>query len=200
MLSAEDKNFYEHDGVDWGAFFFRAGIRNLVHVAENIYHRKKPIIQAQQGASTLDQQLIRLFFFQEAVRHEGSDPVNKFWRKFEEWRLATWINEELKKPEYFGSKQNAKEHILACLLSYAYFKGVYGIKAGSLFYFNKDVKDLGYEEAALLAGIMKNPLLYAPSTKKPLKTTNLSRQRQLNRRNSILDLIVANNYLTKEIA
>jgi len=200
ILSAEDKNFYEHNGVDWTAFFFRAGVKNSVHVAENIYHNRKPIIEAQQGASTLDQQLIRLFFLQDAVRHEGSDPVNKFWRKFEEWKLAIWINEELKKPKYFGSKQKAKDHILACLLSYVYFKGVYGIKAASLFYFNKDVKDLGYEEAALLAGIMKNPLLYAPSTKKPLKTTGLSYQRQLNRRNSILDLIVVNKYLTKEVA
>ncbi len=200
ILSAEDKNFYEHDGVDWTAFFFRAGVRNLVHVAENIYHHRKPIIQAQQGASTLDQQLIRLFFLQEVVHHEGSDPINKFRRKLEEWKLAIWMNEELRKPEYFGSKQNAKEHILACLLSYAYFKGVYGIKAASLFYFNKDAGDLGYEEAALLAGIIKNPLSYAPPTRKPLKTTDLSRQRQLNRRNSILDLIVANKYLTKEAA
>lgn len=200
VLSAEDKNFYKHNGVDWTAFFFRAGIKNLVHVAENIYQHKKPIIQAQQGASTLDQQLVRLFFLQEIVRHEGSSPINKFERKFEEWRLAIWINEELKKPEHFGSKQNAKEHILACLLSYAYFKGVYGIKAASWFYFNKDNQDLGYEEAALLAGIMKNPLLYAPSSTKSLKTTDLRRQRQLNRRNSILDLMVENEYLAKEEA
>ncbi len=200
VLSAEDKRFYEHNGVDWKAFFFRAGVRNLVHVAENIYHNKKPIIRAQQGASTLDQQLVRLFFLQEIVRHEGSDPVSKFWRKFEEWRLAVWLNEELQKPEYFGSKKNAKEHILACLLNYAYFKGVYGIKAASLFYFNKDIQYIDYEESALLAGIMKNPLLYAPPTKKPSKTNSLSYQRQLNRRNSILDLMVKNQYLTKETA
>lgn len=197
MLSAEDKNFYKHNGVDWTAFFIRAGVRNSVHVAENIYHHKKPIIEARQGASTLDQQLVRLFFLQEIVRYEGSDPMSKFRRKFEEWRLAIWLNEELKKPEYFGSKQNAKEHILACLLSYAYFKGVYGIKAASLFYFNKDIQDIGYEEAALLAGILKNPLLYAPSTRPPLKAISLSYQRQLNRRNSILDLMVVNKYLTK---
>lgn len=200
ILSAEDKNFYEHNGVDWTAFFFRAGIRNSVHVAENVYHHKKPIIEAKQGASTLDQQLVRLFFLQDIVRHEGSDPINKFWRKFEEWRLATWINEELKKPEYLGSKQKAKEHILACLLSYAYFRGVYGVKAASLFYFNKDIKNLGYEEASLLAGIMKNPLLYAPSSRKPLKTTGLNYQRQLNRRNNILDLMVVNKYLTQKTA
>lgn len=200
MLSAEDKNFYEHNGVDWMAFFFRAGIRNSVHVAENIYHGEEQIIEAQQGASTIDQQLVRLFFLQDIMRHEGSDPINKFWRKFEEWRLATWINEELKKPEYFGSKQKTKEHILACLLSYAYFRSVYGVKAASLFYFNKDIKDLGYEEAALLAGIMKNPFLYAPPSKKPLKITSLSSQKQLNRRNSILDLIVANKYLTQKTA
>lgn len=200
VLSAEDKNFYEHNGVDWTAFFFRAGLKNLVHVAENFYHHRKPIIEAQQGASTLDQQLIRLFFIQDIVRKEGSSPVNKFKRKFEEWRLATWVNKELKKPEYFGSKQKAKEHMLACLLSYAYFRGVYGVKAASLFYFNKDAKDLSYEEAALLAGIMKNPLLYAPSPRKPLKTTELSYQRQLNRRNNILDLMVVNKYLTKDTA
>lgn len=200
VLSAEDKNFYKHNGVDWMAFFFRAGIKNLVHVADNIYQQKKPVIQAQQGASTLDQQLVRLFFLQDIVRHEGSNPINKFGRKFEEWRLAVWINEELKKPEYFGTKQNAKEHILACLLSYAYFRSVYGVKAASWFYFNKDNKDLDYEEAALLAGIMKNPLLYAPSSTKPIKTTNLHRQIQLNRRNGILDLMVENKYLTKEVA
>lgn len=198
VLSAEDKNFYNHNGVDWKAFFFRAGVRNLVHIGENIYHQRRPIIEAQQGASTLDQQLVRLFFLHEMVKQEGSGPVSKFKRKFEEWRLALWMNEELRKPQYFGSKQKAKEHILACLLSYAYFKGVYGIKAASLFYFNKNMKDLGYEETALLAGMMKNPLLYAPSSQRPPKNTNLSRQRQLNRRNDILDLIVENKYLTKE--
>lgn len=200
ILSAEDKNFYKHDGVDWTAFFFRAGIRNLVHIGENIYHNEKPYIEAQQGASTLDQQLVRLIFLRSVVRQEGASPINKFKRKFEEWRLAVWINEELKKPEYFGSKEKAKEHILTCILNYAYFRGVYGIKAASLFYFNKDIKDLGYEEAALLAGIMKNPLSYAPSSNKPLKATDLSRQRQLNRRNNIIDLMVANKYLEKESA
>lgn len=200
ILSAEDKNFYEHNGVDWTAFFFRAGIRNLVHVGENIYHNERPYIEAQQGASTLDQQLVRLIFLRDIVHQEGASPVNKFKRKFEEWRLAVWINEELQKPEYFGSKEKAKEHILTCILNYAYFRGVYGIKAASLFYFNKDIEDLQYEEAALLAGIMKNPLSYAPSSKKALKATDLSRQKQLNRRNSVLDLMVANKYLEKELA
>lgn len=200
ILSAEDKNFYEHNGVDWTAFFFRAGIRNLVHVGENIYHNERPYVEAQQGASTLDQQLVRLIFLRDIVHQEGASPINKFKRKFEEWRLAIWINEELQKPEYFGSKEKAKEHILTCILNYAYFRGVYGIKAASLFYFNKDIKDLQYEEAALLAGIMKNPLSYAPSSKKALKATDLSRQKQLNRRNSVLDLMVANKYLEKELA
>lgn len=200
FLSAEDRRFYDHNGVDWWALFFRATGKNLEHIAKNIYHGKRPFIQFQQGASTLDQQLVRLFFLPETVKHEGSSPINKVWRKIDEWRLAIWVNKELKKPEYFGSKQKAKDHIFACLVSYAYFKGVYGIKAASLFYFDKDIKDLQPEEAALLAGIMKNPLVYAPSKEKPENPNKLTHQIQMNRRNAVLTEMVENGYLTKEAA
>ena len=199
FLSAEDKRFYEHNGVDWKALP-RAGTKNFVHWLANIYHGHRPIFEFQQGASTLDQQLVRLVYLQDIIQKEGPGPLSKLNRKIENWRLAVWVNEELKKPEYFGSKQKAKGHILACLASYAYFRNVYGVKAASLLYFNKEVKDLDYAETALLAGIMKNPRVYAPPTDMPQKTNSLAYQKQLNRRNDILDLMVKNGYLHQEMA
>ena len=201
FLSAEDRDFYTHNGVDWDALFFRAAGKNIGHSVEVSLRERVLRIVVQQGASTITDQILGLYYRE----HIGSTLgilAGKWWgflpkrylKKIEELRLAIWLEEELIKPAYFGSKRKAKDEILARFLSYTYFRKVYGIKAASLYYFGKEVQYLDYGEAALLAGIVKNPGLYAPV---PAPPSNLFSQRQLNRRNNVLDLMAENGYLTQ---
>ena len=204
FLSAEDKDFYIHNGVDWYALLIRAVGKNIGHSVETSLRERELRIVVQQGASTITDQILGLYY-REHINSALAILAGKWWgfmpprylRKIEELRLAKWLEEELTKPEYFGSKRKAKDEILVRFLSYTYFKKVYGVKAASLYYLSKGAEFLDYGEAALLAGIIKNPGLYAPVPQPP---NNLFTQRQLNRRNNVLDLMAENNYLTKEQA
>ncbi len=221
ILSAEDRNYYNHNGVDWEAALLRATKKN----AENSYKIMRRTgfkfskIQFQQGASTVTQQIVRLYFLSNITKVEkkdelvwqsfwprslsrliGAQRTNSIFRKIEEAKLAEWLEEELAKPEYFGSKQKAKEEILARFVSYVYLGyGRYGVDAASEFYFNKKVNkftDDDADKSALLAGIIKNPAAYSPS----VNPTRLDTQRQLSRRNEVLNLMVDNGYISaKEV-
>lgn len=204
FLSAEDKDFYAHDGVDWNALFFRAAGKNIEHSVETSLRERELRIVVQQGASTIADQILGLYY-RDHINSVSKTLAEKWWgflpsrylRKIEELRLAIWLEEKLIKPEYFGSKRKAKDEILARFLSYTYFRKVYGVKAASIYYLGKEVEFLDYGEAALLAGIVKNPGLYAPVAEPP---NNLFTQRQLNRRNNVLDLMVENGYLNQNEA
>lgn len=204
FLSAEDKDFYAHDGVDWNALFFRAAGKNIEHSVETSLRERELLIVVQQGASTITDQILGLYY-RNHINSASKILAEKWWgflpsryiRKIEELRLAIWLEEELVKSEYFGSKQKAKDEILARFLSYTYFRKVYGVKAASIYYFGKEAEYLDYGEAALLAGIVKNPGLYAPVAEPP---NNLFTQRQLNRRNNVLDLMAENEYLNQDEA
>lgn len=96
-----------------------------------------------QGASTITQQLVKNLYLD----------FSKTWeRKFKEAYLT--IIAEL---------QYDKNEILeAYLNTINYGNGNYGVSNASLYYFNKDVSDLTYEEAIILAGIPKSPNKYNP--------------------------------------
>jgi len=219
ILSAEDRNYYSHNGVDWEAALVRAPKKN----AENSYKVMRRTgfkiskIQFQQGASTITQQIVRLYFLSDITKVEkkdeliwqsfwsrslakliGAQRTNSVFRKIEEAKIAEWLEEELAKPEYFGSKQKAKEEILARFVSYVYLGyGRYGLDAASEFYFNKKISEFtddDTDKAALLAGIIKNPALYSPS----VNPTRLDTQRELSRRNEVLNLMVDNGYVYPE--
>lgn len=221
FLSAEDERFYRHRGISlWD--IGRALNANSDKIIEKLLDSKGLDLTPQQGASTIDQQLVRLFFLNEKTRLENSNQliydnnftrlgawitkdipnVNKAWRKIEEARLARWMNEEFEKR--FGSRRRAKEEILARYLSYTYFRYVYGIKAAAKLYYNKDLKDFTADDAdkaAFLAGVIKNPLLYAPAINQKEDISKLVSLRQINRRNAILDQMVENGYISdKEVA
>lgn len=204
FLSAEDKDFYDHNGVDWDALLVRAVGKNLESSVEISMRERTFKLVIQQGASTITDQLIGLYY-KNHIDSSVNKLAEKWWgflpgrylKKIEELRLAIWLEENLIKPEYFGSKQRAKDEILARFLSYTYFRKVYGIKAASLYYFGKSAEHLNHGEAALLAGIIKNPGLYAPILN---PSNNLLVQHQINRRNSILDLMVENGYLAQKQA
>jgi len=133
FLSAEDKNFYSHPGVD-AKGVLRATINNI----SNIISERR-----LEGASTITQQVAKNFLLTNEIS------LN---RKIKEAILAFRIERVL-----------SKERILELYLNQIYLGGgAYGVASASLEYFNKSISDLDYEEAALLAALPKAPSRYNP--------------------------------------
>ncbi len=139
FLSAEDKNFFDHPGVD-AKGVLRAVIKNF----SNIINSRR-----LEGASTITQQVAKNFLLSNEVS------LN---RKLKEAILAFRIERSL-----------SKERILELYLNQIYLgQGTYGIASASLEYFDKSVDELQYVEAALLAALPKAPSRYNPYKNKKL--------------------------------
>ena len=133
FLSAEDKNFFSHPGID-AKSITRAIIKNL----KNYFSEKR-----LEGASTITQQVAKNFLLTSEV---------SFKRKIKEAILAFRIE-----------RAYSKERIMELYLNQIYLGiGTYGVAAASLEYFDKSVNDLSYEEAALLAALPRAPSKYNP--------------------------------------
>ena len=133
FLSAEDKNFFSHPGVD-AKGVVRATINNI----SNIIYSKR-----LEGASTITQQVAKNFLLSNEVS------LN---RKIKEAILAFRIERAL-----------SKKRILELYLNQIYLgQGAYGIASASLEYFNKPISELNYAESALLAALPKAPSKYNP--------------------------------------
>ena len=133
FLSAEDKNFFSHPGVD-AKSISRAIIKNI----KNIFSEKR-----LEGASTITQQVAKNFLLTNEV---------SFKRKIKEAILAFRIE-----------RAYSKERIMELYLNQIYLgQGTYGVAAASLEYFDKAVGDLSYEESALLAALPRAPSKYNP--------------------------------------
>ena len=133
FLSAEDKNFFKHPGVD-----AKGVIRAVINNISNFLSSKR-----LEGASTITQQVAKNFLLTNEVS------LN---RKIKEAILAFRIERAL-----------SKERILELYLNQIYLgSGAYGVAAASLEYFDKSIKDLNYSEAALLAALPKAPSRYNP--------------------------------------
>lgn len=98
-----------------------------------------------QGGSTITQQLAKnLFLSRERTLK----------RKIQEAMLALWLENKL-----------SKDEILSAYLNRVYLgAGAYGIDAASRVYFNKPAKELTIREAATIAGLLKAPSRYSPSS------------------------------------
>ena len=133
FLSAEDKNFFSHPGID-AKGIFRAIIKNIKNISQN---------KRLEGASTITQQVAKNFLLTNEVSVK---------RKIKEAILAFRIE-----------RAYTKERILELYLNQIYLgQGTYGIAAASLEYFDKSIKKLNYPEAALLAALPKAPSKYNP--------------------------------------
>jgi len=133
FLSAEDKNFFNHPGVD-AKGVTRAFIKNI----KNILSDKR-----LEGASTITQQVAKNFLLTNEVSLK---------RKIKEAILAFRIE-----------KAFTKKRILELYLNEIYLgQGTYGVASASLEYFDKSVKELDYVESALLAALPKAPSKYNP--------------------------------------
>jgi len=133
FLSAEDKNFFSHPGID-AKGILRAIIKNIKNISQN---------KRLEGASTITQQVAKNFLLTNEVSMK---------RKIKEAILAFRIE-----------RAYTKERILELYLNQIYLgQGTYGIAAASLEYFDKSVKELNYSEASLLAALPKAPSKYNP--------------------------------------
>ena len=139
FLSAEDKNFFSHPGVD-----AKGVLRAIINNISNIISSKR-----LEGASTITQQVAKNFLLTNEVS------IN---RKLKEAILAFRIERAL-----------SKERILELYLNQIYLgSGAYGVAAASIEYFDKSIKELNYAEAALLAALPKAPSRYNPYRDKDL--------------------------------
>jgi penicillin-binding protein 1A len=128
FLAAEDKNFYEHGGIDYTGM-----ARAALLYAQNFGSNRRP-----QGASTITQQVAKNFLLTNEV---------SFTRKIKEALLAMRIE-----------RAYSKDKILELYLNEIYLGlGAYGIAAASLVYFDKSVNELTVAEAAYLAAMPKAP-------------------------------------------
>ena len=133
FLSAEDKNFFNHPGID-AKGILRALIKNISNISQN---------KRLEGASTITQQVAKNFLLTNEVSIK---------RKVKEAILAFRIE-----------RAYSKERILELYLNQIYLgQGTYGIAAASLEYFDKSIKELNYSDAALLAALPKAPSKYNP--------------------------------------
>ncbi len=152
FLSAEDHRFYDHTGFD------------PVGITRAAWLNFRADGDIKQGASTLTQQIIKqtLLVGEEtigAVQGVLSEDeivklkkAKKYRRKMKELILAVRLERELSKAE-----------ILEIYLNHIYLgHGAYGVAAASRTYFGKEVEDVTIGEAAMLAGLVRNPTKYAP--------------------------------------
>jgi len=134
-LSAEDKNFYNHGGVDFLGMI-RGGIRSVLTRLRN------PGAPLQSG-STITQQVAKNFLFTSEQRME---------RKVREIVIARRMERAF-----------TKDQILELYLNEIYLGNrSYGVAAAALNYFNKSLDELELHEAAYLAALPKAPSNYHP--------------------------------------
>ncbi|SCL14925.1 Membrane carboxypeptidase (penicillin-binding protein) [Micromonospora rhizosphaerae] len=144
IIAAEDHDFYKHNGVDLNGVA-RAFVNNQSGT------------NSRQGASTLTMQYVRL-----AISYSATHPADVVAatedtsaRKLREMRYALQVDKEL-----------TKDEILERYLNIAAFgNGAYGVFAASQVYFGKKPSQLNIQESALLAGMVKAPSAFDPTTR-----------------------------------
>ncbi len=163
FVAVEDRRFREHEGVDWR----RVAGAALANVQAG---------GIREGASTISMQLARTLFPDRIARGERT------WRrKLLELRVAGLLEETYSKNE-----------ILELYLNHVYIGGgAYGVEAGSRLFFGVPAAELDPGEAALLAGLLRNPSRYDPR-----RAPDTARER----RDLVLSLMEAQGRLSPEVA
>lgn len=127
------------------------------------------------GASTITQQLAKNLF------HRRSQNIFlAVIQKAKEWIIAAKLE-----------RQYTKEEIIAMYLNQVDFThNAVGIRSAAKTYFGKEPKNLKVEESAVIVGMLKNPSLYNPA-----RTSETSKKRMLDRRNTVFSQMVKNGKL-----
>ena len=167
LINTEDERFYQHFGIDFQGVF--AAVKDMAH-------------GEARGASTITQQLVKNMF---KVRSQystgllGKIPgVKLLIMKSKEWITAVKI-------ECFYSK----EEILTMYLNTVDFgSNAYGIKTAAATYFRTNPKDINYEQAATLVGLLKATTTYNP---------RLNPKNSLKRRNVVLENLLKHKVISR---
>lgn len=134
-VAIEDRNFYNHHGVDFGALI-RATFSTLSG-------------RGVQGGSTLTQQLIKQVYFSDEAQSADRGGLS---RKIKELILAIELE-----------RMYSKDQIITMYLNQSPYGGRRnGVESAAQTYFGKSAKDLTLAESALLASIPNNPGVYNP--------------------------------------
>ncbi|HEY1133979.1 MAG TPA: transglycosylase domain-containing protein, partial [Nocardioides sp.] len=167
IVAIEDYRYYEHGALD-----IKGTLRAFV-----INQASSGVVQ---GGSSITQQMVKLTLIQqagddeEAIREATAETVA---RKIQELRYAIAIENTY-----------SKDWILERYLNLAYFgNGAYGIQSAAKTYFGVDAADLNLPQAALLAGLVQNPVGLDPT---------VNPDRALQRRNVVLDRMAQLNVTT----
>jgi penicillin-binding protein 1B len=161
VLAAEDKRFYEHGPLD------------LVRVIGAAFYDLSRG-QRAQGASTIDMQVARSFFF----------TTRRVWsRKLKEVLMAFEIDQRFSKQQVF--ELYANEIYLGNRGSFS----IRGFGEAANAYFGKDVRDLNLGECAFLAGIIRAPNRYSSAEKYPERAEEV--------RNRVVNEMVADGFVSK---
>lgn len=161
FIAVEDVRFYQHHGIDIKGIL-RAFFKGICHG------------NFSQGASTITQQLIKNNVFKSWVYEDSL--YEKVCRKIQEQHLA-------RKVEANYTKAEILEYYLNTINLGA---GTRGVQVASMYYFQKNASDLSIAEAALIAGITKNPSAY-----NPIKHPERSRERQ----KTVLDVMLRQGFI-----
>ncbi len=141
IVAIEDNRFYKHGAID-----LRGTLRALV--------RNQQAGGVSQGGSSITQQYVKLTLLEQASTDaERKAAIDETYaRKVQELRYAIAIE-----------NQYGKEEILRRYLNIAYFgDGAYGIEAASKHYFGTHAVDLTTPQAAMLAGMVRDPNGFDP--------------------------------------
>lgn len=165
VVAIEDKDFYEND---LGINVKRTIGALLNELTDNA------IYGAQQGASTLEQQLVK-----NLMDDDAASGIEGYMRKVREIFRAIGL-----------ANRYSKETILEAYLNTIPLTGIVcGMEAGAQEYFGKHVEELTLSECAVLASITKNPTGYNPFT----NPENL-----ITRRNHVLYEMWNQGYITED--
>lgn len=160
VIAIEDKDFYNEPGINF---------KRTVAAALNELTNNR-LLGSQQGASTLEQQLIK-----NLTKDDETDIMRKVREIFRALGLA---------------KKYSKETVLEAYLNTIPLTGIVcGMEAGAQEYFDKHVEDLTLAESAALASITKNPTNYNPFTNPAMLIA---------RRNHVLYEMWQQGYITED--
>ena len=170
IVAIEDDRFYEHGALD-AKGTARALLRNQAEGG------------VQQGGSSITQQYVKMSLIEKARTPEevAAATAETYQRKVAELRYAVAVEKEF-----------SKDEILEKYLNLANFgDGTYGVEAAARHYFNTTAAKLTLPQAAMLAGLVKNPTGYDP-------TNNAKRAKD--RRNVVLDRMLELKVISRHAA
>jgi len=159
LIATEDVRFYDHSGID-----ARGTVRAFAFLG------------SRGGASTISQQLAKLFFTDGASRNK----LARAQQKIKEWVIAIRLE-----------RRYTKEEIITMYFNeYDFLNQAIGIESAAHIYFDKSPIELSVPESAILVGMFKNSSLYNP-VRNPEGVRN--------RRNVVLSQMEKYDFITEEV-